>query len=660
MALGFASDKAEQARDLSATLRLYREEILTRWAILCQENEKARTLTHEQLLDHLPQLLDRLAAAVDASSAGRDTSMPLRESREHALHRLDAGFDLPEITNEYALLRQVLFSILSERAPHLVIGGFDVVGSAIDASLSESVDYYVRVRHRTLEALDQVAQVVTGPGDASTTLHRILSVTMQTVPSVDAVTILLRHGDVLKVKEALGVMAERDPSFSLKVGEGFAGTIAATRQPLFLSSADTSPLVRSDFIKQRNIKAMYGVPMIRGVEVVGVAHMASLTANEFAEEDKLLFRSVAERATGVIVQDDLMSRERASRLFLETVINNIQEGVLVADQNGTVVLASEGAARIFGTSRDELLGPATRFNERFHPRSPDEQEKIPALLEALQGRPVPAHDRIVTDAQGRDHFLVVSATPVQHGGVGGAVAVFIDITERRNLEKQLRLAVAFRERLMGIVSHDLRTPLAGIALAAQSVLRRKRAPEWAVTAAQRVNRSVERMGRMVSDLLDFTRIQAHSGMPIEREKIDVCAVVRETVAELEAAHPGRIELRGCTEAIGMWDGDRLGQVVTNLVNNALEHGSDDKPVQVEIADGGDAVTLTVSNRGETISHERLPGLFDPFRRESGDARGSGLGLGLHIVYEVARAHGGQVSVVSRHGVTTFTVTLPRA
>src|SRR5581483_4378881 len=113
----------------------------------------------------------------------------------------------------------------------------------------------------------------------------------QTIPSVDAVTVLLRDGDVLRIKEALGVMAERDRSFSLRVGEGFAGTIAATGQPMFLSSADLAPIIRSDFIRQRNIKAMYGVPMIRGTQVLGVAHMASLTAREFAEEDQLLFRT---------------------------------------------------------------------------------------------------------------------------------------------------------------------------------------------------------------------------------------------------------------------------------------------------------------------------------------------------------------------------------
>jgi PAS domain S-box-containing protein len=649
----------EQARDLAATLRQHREEILGRWVTLCRASEKARSLTQEQLLDHLPRLLDRLSSAVEAASDGRDSSIPITESRAHALHRLDTGFDLPEITQEYALLRRVLFSILSEHAPHLVIGGFDVVGAAIDGSLSESVDYYVQIRHRTLEALDEVAQVVTGPGDVDSILHRLLTVTMQTIPSVDAVTVLLRDGDVLRVKEALGAMADRDRAFSLKVGEGFAGTIAATGQPMFLSSADIAPIVRSDFIRQRNIKAMYGVPMVRGTQVLGVAHMASLTAHEFAEEDQLLFRTIAERATSIIAQAEYMARDQVSRAFLETVIGNISEGVLVTGKDGRVVLASTGAARIFGTTKEELCVPLDGF-KRFNSRNAQGDATPPALLEALRGIEVPAHDRIIRDAQGEDHHLIVSAAPVNGPGMSGAVVVFMDVTDRRMLENQLRAALGFRERMMGIVGHDLRTPMTTILMAAQSMLRREGAPKWVATSAMRVKRSAQRMSRMVSDLLDFTRIQANAGLPLDRLPGDLRAIVRDAVDEVEPGDAGRLRLDpGAEPVTGLWDADRVAQMVINLVNNALEHGSPDEAIDVAVADEGREVSLSVTNRGETIPPERLPTLFDPFRRAAADARGEGLGLGLHIVYEIAKAHGGLARVASHHGVTTFTVTLPK-
>lgn len=655
-------DRNQQSRELSAMLRLHREEILTQWARLCRENAKARTLTDEQLLDHLPKLLDKLASGVEAASEGLDTQVPVKESQAHTFHRLDAGFDLPDITQEYALLRRVVFSILNKHAPHLVVGGFDVIGHAIDASVTESVEYYVRVRHRTLEALDQVAQVVTGPGELDAILHKLLTVTMQTIPSVDAVTLLLRQGDQLKVKAQLGVMAERDPKFSLKVGEGFAGTIAQTRQPMFLPAAHIAPIVRSEFIKERNIKAMYGVPMIRGAEVVGVAHMASLTAREFADEDLLLFRTVAERATGVVVQSDLMARERAARSFLETVIGSIGEGVVVTDAQGQVILASEGAARIFGTSRDSLEVSAENFDQRFRPRTPDGAPKRSPVLDALGGVEVAPEERLVTDSRGQDHYVLVSSAPVRTDGViSGAVVLFVDLTERRQLEDELRRMVAFRERLMGIVGHDLRSPLYAITLANQLVLAHEDAPAWARTSAVRVKRSADRMSRMVSDLLDFTRIQAHSTLPIEPKRVDLCELVRDTVDELSIAHPGRISLRlECGRSYGLWDADRLVQVVTNLVNNAIEHGSASAPIEVAVHDEPDQVKLQVTNQGESIPPELMPQLFDPFRRAGGEARAGGLGLGLFIVSEVARAHGGSVQGASKDGATTFTVTLPKA
>ena len=654
------SDRRRQAKDLSVALRTHREEILERWAILCRQNAKARTLSDEQLLDHLPRLLDRLAAAVEAASEGREPSFPTAESQQHAFHRLDTGFDLPDITQEYALLRRVIFALLAQRTPDLVIVGFDVVGTAIDDSLTESVDYYVRVRHRTLEALDQVAQVVTEPGEIETILHRLLSVVMQTIPAVDAVTVLLRQGDILKVKEALGVMAERDPSFSLPIGEGFAGTIAATRQPMFLSAAHVAPIIRSEFIRQKGIKAMYGVPMIRGADLVGVAHMASLTAHEFADEDRLLFRSVAERVTGIVVQADLMARERASRVFLETLIGNIKEGVVVASADGRVTLVSDGAASIFGVSKDALRIPLEDFSRRFALRTPQGHAQQPAMLDALRGEDVPAHERLITDARGQDHHLVVSATPVRSDGVAGAVVVFMDVTESRKQEDDLRRAVAFRERMMGIVSHDLRSPLSIISMTAHSMLKPEASPQRTRASALRVKRAADRMGRMVSDLLDFTRIATTGGLPVDRRSMDLRGPVQEAVDEIDISHPRRVRLVLPDHPVeGAWDADRIAQVVTNLVTNALQYGEADTPVHVELGDDGEEAVLSVNNRGPVIA-EDLPTLFDPFQKGHTGAHSSGLGLGLHIVFEALKAHRGMIEATSNaeHG-TTFTARLPK-
>jgi len=654
------SEERPPVKDLADALRAHRDEIVVRWTRLYGQSGSPRNLTHEQLVDHLPPLIDRLADALEGAGEGRAPPVPLEDSQAHTLNRLDCGFDLPQVAREYGLLRRVIFGLLAEKSPHLIAGGFNVVGAAIDEILADSVDCYANVRHRTLEALDQVTQVVAGPGDLDTILHDLLSVVMQTVPAADGVALLLKQGDVLTIKEALGITAEHPPSRSLRVGEGFAGRIAATKQSTFLASSDTDSFFSGDFLRDRNIKAIYGVPLLRGADVIGVAHMSSLTASQFAEEDKLLFRTVAERATGILVQANLLARERASRVFLETTIENIKEGVLVASGSGEILLASTGAADIFGVSREALRMPLEEFNQRFVPRTPEGQPVQPAVLQALKGEDVPAHERIVTDARGRDHRLMVSATAIRGEEASGAVVVFVDVTDDRKLRDELRRAVAFRERLMGIVSHDLRSPLAVIAMAAQSLLRMEAIQDGARSAASKIHRAAERMSRMVSDLLDFTRVAAGGGLPMLRRSSDLRALIREAVDELDVGHAGRIRLTVPDREIeGSWDADRLHQVVTNLVSNALQYGAKDAPIVVRLERGSQEVTLSVNNRGPVIPRHELATLFDPFQRGRTGAHGRGLGLGLHIVFEVVRAHQGTVDVTSDgENGTTFTVHFP--
>jgi PAS domain S-box-containing protein len=350
-------------------------------------------------------------------------------------------------------------------------------------------------------------------------------------------------------------------------------------------------------------------------------------------------------------------------VFLETVISNIKEGVLVASPEGDLTLVSDGAARIFGMSKEAFRVPLEDFVQRFSPGTPEGEPQQPAILNALRGEDVAPHERLVTDAHGHDHRLVVSAAPVRaDGGVSGAVVVFMDVTESRKLEEELRHAVTFRERLMGIVSHDLRSPLGTISLAAQSILRRESAPPWARSSALRVKRSVDRMARMVSDLLDFTRIVATGGLPVERRPMDLRRPIQEAVEEIDVTHPGRVTLSLPDHPVeGAWDPDRIHQVVTNLVTNAVQYGAAKTAILVQLRDEHRQAVLSVTNQGPVIGAEHLPSLFDPFQKADVNAHREGLGLGLHIVYEVVRAHGGTIDVTSgaEHG-TTFTVRFPKS
>jgi signal transduction histidine kinase len=164
------------------------------------------------------------------------------------------------------------------------------------------------------------------------------------------------------------------------------------------------------------------------------------------------------------------------------------------------------------------------------------------------------------------------------------------------------------------------------------------------------------MARMIEDLLDYAQGQLGSGIPIFLDVADMGSLVSAVVEEMEIAHPTRtIKFRGDGDLTGRWDAARIAQVVSNLLGNAIQHGTD--PIEVAAIDDGDRVRLEVRNRGAPIDPELVPSLFEPFKRRHRNA--PGLGLGLYIVNEIVRAHGATIEVASNVESTVLTVRWPR-
>ena len=220
-----------------------------------------------------------------------------------------------------------------------------------------------------------------------------------------------------------------------------------------------------------------------------------------------------------------------------------------------------------------------------------------------------------------------------------------------------------RNLLLGMLGHDMQSPLSAILLTAKHLAALKAGEDVSV-AADRLIRSGASMQALLDDLVDFNRTRFGLGLKIDRQPADLAEVVGNEVELLRAAYPRRrIEVETTGETRGRWDAVRLQQVLRNLVSNAVRYGSRDTPVLVELRGHGDHVSLEVKNQGAAIDPVTLDEMFEPLKR--GLAAGNepddrpGLGLGLFIVREIANAHGGDVSATSRGGETTFVVRLPR-
>lgn len=242
------------------------------------------------------------------------------------------------------------------------------------------------------------------------------------------------------------------------------------------------------------------------------------------------------------------------------------------------------------------------------------------------------------------------------------------------MDQALTEAVAFfgakvdqsRGLLLGALGHDIRTPLGAIRMSGQLLERTKVLDEPQAKAVQRIINSSDTLRTMVDDLLDFTQTSLGTRLPINRTPCDLEAICTEVLAELEALHPEReIHLECDGDLTGKWDAARLGQMISNLVRNAIQHGNQAFGVRVTVNGGPDDVTIAVHNKGKPIGAESRGTLFQPMGQTKdvgGDRHSgsSGLGLGLYIARQIAVAHGGSLNVVSTaEDGTTFTARLHR-
>jgi PAS domain-containing protein len=333
---------------LSGFLRDNQTDIIGNWTQRMRSISPARELSDAAIVDHLPAILTRISQLVQPHQTATPASLG-RLPEDHAVDRLGRGFDLDQMVTEYGLLRGSILDLWESRiGPTLDLKELRALDAAFDEALRRATVRHAQTRERLLKALDRIAVAALGSTDLDTFLEHLLSATLETTESVDTAIVLLREGDTLRVRAAVGLEHEAEQVLSISKREGIAGQVAAEGQPLFIRDAASDPRMKSEVIRDKAVRALYTVPLIHEREVIGVAHIGSLTAYEFSDEDKLLFRTMASRATSVIVQGQLTANLRHSEETFRLAIEAAPAAIVIANQDGMITLVNTLTERLLG------------------------------------------------------------------------------------------------------------------------------------------------------------------------------------------------------------------------------------------------------------------------------------------------------------------------
>jgi signal transduction histidine kinase len=399
--------------------------------------------------------------------------------------------------------------------------------------------------------------------------------------------------------------------------------------------SDTRAVKAPDYAVTADVKLIEGIAAVTGILDV----VCRTTGMGFAA----VARVTDEKWIACAVKDDVaFGLQPGGELPLETTICHEIRGsstpVVFDDALADPTWAAHHTPRLYGL-RSYISFPIIRANGEMF-----------GTLCAIDPEPHP-----VSSPETREMFRLFAEL----------IAFHIDAADTleasREALKAERETAMLRDQFIAILGHDLRNPVASIA-AGVAMLERAPLSGREQTLVTQMGASIRRIRRLIEDVLDFARGQLGGGIALElRGEEHIRPVIEQVTSELQQAYPERaIRVAIALEEYVPSDPDRIGQLLSNLLGNALTHGDPDHPVEVHARAADGEFALSVTNRGKPIPPEVLPDLFKPFTRASVDTTSGGLGLGLYIASKIAEAHAGELTVHSDEEVTRFTLRIASA
>lgn len=656
-------------------LERHQQTIIDDYAAYVRGMDSANSLSHEETIDTLPEYLANLSAI---SRHGRPEDAEHAKQRLEETHislRLRLGFTEDEVIQEYVFLSERIAALWRDAPEHEQPALDDI--ERVFAALNEAMEHAVTVfsgytveerqlEKRDLRRLETVARdLVEGketPKPFGERLTPLLEAIREAL-AIDGAMLWLvdEQGQQLIPQAATGVcQVEKESPLSLDQAS-FIPRAATAEEPVYMVNLQRSDTLQSHCLYDSGLKSLLGARLYPNGKLMGVLCVGVKQVRNFEPRQRRHLQTLVDQLSVLIDRAMLIEALRESEARFRQLLQAAAEGVYGLDSEGRCTFANPAAQRLLGIEdiRD-LLGE--KFHERFHHTKangePFPTEECPIQSTLLLGKPTHFEIDRFWRQDGSSFWAEYQAAPLwKSGRVDGAVVTFSDVSERyeaaierERLLQQTQRSVRMRDEILAIVSHDLRTPISAAQVSAE-VLRRKarsNGDDTQMRLLDTILRSTQRADRLISDLLDFANIEI-GVLHIEVEPHPVAPIVAESVADFTALAKRsgiRIEtaLQEPLPEI-LCDRDRIFQVLTNLISNALQVTKPNGRIIVGAEQTSGSVSIWVADSGPGIAPEDQRHLFDRYWR-SRKAGYRGTGLGLAIARGVVEKHGGRIWIES--------------
>jgi PAS domain S-box-containing protein len=528
--------------------------------------------------------------------------------------------------------------------------------------------------------LSNVSKVLSSSLDYQTTVSNIAALVVPKLADWFVVDLVDEQGNFNLLEVAYRDPAKVEWAYELRKkfpidpdAQGSSQNIVRTGQSELYPSISDEMLVASahseeelEMSRKIGFSSVMAVPLIARGKILGVVTFVHAESGRMYDESDLALAEEVGRRAGVALDNARLYREvKEARDQLDIILQGVADSIIVQDSEGRLIFANEAAARSSGFASPEemmktptnvILGQGEMVDEAGEPFPLDRLPNRRALAGERDPQATIGYRNRVTGQPER--WLISKASSVydERGNVVYVILMSHDITERQLAEKR-------KDEFISMASHELKTPVTSIKGFTQVLRSRLKhgGDEQAQHFLERMDMQLNKLTKLINDLLDISKMQAGK-LPLQKEMFRLDEVVREIVENLQAVTPThKLRLEEIMEVEVYGDRDRIGQVVINLLTNAIKYSPESDDVVIRVTKDRELATVSVQDQGIGIDIIHQQKIFERFYQVTDPLEKTypGLGIGLYISNEIIQRHHGRMRVKSSKGNgSTFSFSLP--